>query len=185
MKVRKWIRIIHRDFGYLFFGLTVIYSISGIAVNHADDWNPNYIIEKKEVFFSPLPDSTLSDQFLIAHITAELGIKDSIISSFRLKPTEIQLFYEGKNLKADILQGKGIMEVIKSRTGIRETNYLHLNHPKKYWTYVADAFALALIALAITGLFMIKGRKGITGRGAWLTAAGLIIPVIFLLLYYY
>jgi hypothetical protein len=30
---------------------------------------------------------------------------------------------------------------------------------------------------------MIRGKKGITGRGAWLTAAGIIIPLIFLLVY--
>ena len=43
--IRKWGRIIHRDFGYLFFGATLIYSISGIALNHIGDWNPNYSVE--------------------------------------------------------------------------------------------------------------------------------------------
>jgi hypothetical protein len=37
---RKWFRIIHRDFGYLFFGVTLVYAVSGIAINHLDDWNP-------------------------------------------------------------------------------------------------------------------------------------------------
>jgi uncharacterized membrane protein YhdT len=32
---------------------------------------------------------------------------------------------------------------------------------------------------------MIKGKNGITGRAAWLSAAGLLIPIIFLLIYYY
>ncbi len=41
-KWRKWNRAIHRDFGYLFFGMTIIYALSGIAINHLDDWNPNY-----------------------------------------------------------------------------------------------------------------------------------------------
>jgi uncharacterized protein len=35
-----------------------------------------------------------------------------------------------------------------------------------------------LILLAIGGLFMVKGKNGITRRGALLTAAGLIIPII-------
>jgi hypothetical protein len=42
---RKWNRAIHRDLGYLCFGLTLIYTISGIAMNHIQDWNPNYKIE--------------------------------------------------------------------------------------------------------------------------------------------
>jgi hypothetical protein len=73
--------------------------------------------------------------------------------------------------------------VIKRRPFFREMNFLHYNKPKKLWTWFSDGFALALILLAISGLFMIRGKKGITGRGAWLTALGIIIPVIFLLLY--
>ena len=34
MKWRKWNIIIHRDLGYLCFGLTILYVISGVAVNH-------------------------------------------------------------------------------------------------------------------------------------------------------
>ena len=49
---RKWFRVVHRDFGYLFFGLTLVYSISGIALNHLDDWNSNYIIVRKEISLS-------------------------------------------------------------------------------------------------------------------------------------
>ena len=43
MKWRKWNNILHRDLGYLFFGLTIIYVISGISLNHKHNWNPNYI----------------------------------------------------------------------------------------------------------------------------------------------
>ena len=50
-KWRKWFRIIHRDFGYLFFGMTIIYAVSGIAINHINDWNPNYVVTAKEIKF--------------------------------------------------------------------------------------------------------------------------------------
>ena len=76
------------------------------------------------------------------------------------------------------------MEVINSRSVFRETNFLHLNVPKKVWTYIADIFAAALIFLATTGIFMIEGKKGIKGRGKWLVALGVAIPIVFLLLYY-
>jgi hypothetical protein len=42
---------------------------------------------------------------------------------------------------------------------------MHLNHPKKLWTWMADIYAAVLIILAVTGLFVLKGKKGITGRG--------------------
>ena len=45
---RKWNRILHRDIGYFFFGMTLIYCVSGIALNHKKDWNPNYDITYKD-----------------------------------------------------------------------------------------------------------------------------------------
>lgn len=62
-------------------------------------------------------------------------------------------------------------------------NFLHLNHPKKLWTWMADLYAVVLAILAITGLFVLKGKKGITGRGAWLSTVGIIIPIVFLWFY--
>ena len=44
-QLRKWSRILHRDIGYFFIGTTLIYGLSGIALNHMSDWNPNYSVE--------------------------------------------------------------------------------------------------------------------------------------------
>ena len=49
MNIRKWIRVIHSDTGYIFFGMSIIYGLSGIALNHMDDWNPDYIIKTREL----------------------------------------------------------------------------------------------------------------------------------------
>ncbi len=48
-----------------------------------------------------------------------------------------------------------------------------------------DAFAVGLIFLAVSGLFMVKGKKGIKWRGTFFTIAGILIPILFLLFYYY
>ena len=48
MKWRKWNNIVHRDLGYLCAGLTVIYVISGVAVNHIADWNPSFDVDRRE-----------------------------------------------------------------------------------------------------------------------------------------
>ena len=63
-------------------------------------------------------------------------------------------------------------------------NFLHLNTPKELWTWISDLFAASLIILAITGLFMIKGKKGFNGRGKWLFVLGIFIPILFLFIYY-
>ncbi len=45
--LRKWSRILHRDIGYFFIFTSLIYGISGIALNHMSDWNPNYSVDIK------------------------------------------------------------------------------------------------------------------------------------------
>ncbi|HIE15490.1 MAG TPA: hypothetical protein EYP69_01050, partial [Bacteroidales bacterium] len=55
MKWRKLNRILHRDLGYFFTGMILIYAISGLAINHLRDWNPSYHVEVRNVKFD-LPE---------------------------------------------------------------------------------------------------------------------------------
>jgi hypothetical protein len=184
MKIRKWIRILHRDTGYIAFGLTLVYAISGIAVNHVDEWNPNYVIKttKSKINTSDI-NSSQPDSVIIKFILNQLNETQKVKSSFRPEKNLIQIFLDGKTIKANFLTGEIESEIVTNRTVFREINFLHLNHPKKLWTYVADIFAVALAFLAITGLFMIEGKKGITGRGKWFTAIGILLPILFLIFY--
>ncbi|MBA4406777.1 hypothetical protein C0389_05835 [bacterium] len=184
IKWRKWVRILHRDIGYIVAGLTVIYSISGIAVNHLNDWNPNYDIDKSVSKISPIPEKIINSDKLIPHILGELKESGKLRNSFFADSTTLNIFVEGNNIVVNLKSGEVLQEKITSRVLIRQSNYLHLNTPKRIWTFVADIFAVALTFLAISGLFMIKGKKGITGRGAWLTAIGVLIPIIFYLIYF-
>jgi hypothetical protein len=63
---------------------------------------------------------------------------------------------------------------------LRDANFLHLNHPKGWWTWVADPYAVLLFLLALTGMFVLKGRQGLGGRGKWLVGLGLLAPLGFL-----
>ncbi|MDX1699321.1 MAG: hypothetical protein R3250_01825 [Melioribacteraceae bacterium] len=184
MKIRRLIRLIHRDIGYVAFALVIIYSISGIAVNHVNDWNPNYIIEKDTLSLPVKSDSLQTSEILVSSLIKSAGIADSAKSYFRSSPSSIDIFFENKTLSADYRKRLLILETVKSRTIFRETKFLHLNNPKKLWTWVADLFGLSLIILAGTGIFMIKGKNGIKGRGKWLTLIGIIIPLLFLFLYF-
>lgn len=184
MKVRRLVRLLHRDIGYLAIGLTIIYSISGIAVNHVNDWNPNYIITKDTLVIPAEIDSSFSSEIIVEKLIKSYSIDDSIKSYFRSSPTSIDVFFNKKTLSANFRKNQSILETINSRSVFRESNFLHLNNPKKAWTWVADIFAISLIFLAITGLFMNKGKNGIKGRGKWLTLIGVLIPIIFLFLYF-
>jgi len=180
---REWNNILHRDIGYLCVGLTVIFAISGIAVNHIEDWNPNYKIEKVEFKINPVPITSAEE--MANDVVKQLSIKDKIESAFRSTPENLKIFFANQTVEINAETGQGIYEYISERTLLHDMNFLHLNHAKKAWTYFSDIYAIALIFMAVSGLFMLKGKKGIKGRGAWLTAIGILIPIIFLLFYKY
>ena len=56
MNWRKINRVLHRDFGYFFVASSIIYGLSGIALNHMKDWNPSYVISSKIIQVQDLPE---------------------------------------------------------------------------------------------------------------------------------
>jgi len=183
MKWRKWNNILHRDLGYLFFGLTIIYVISGISLNHKHDWNPNYTQKIQILSITPVSETYPLSEERIRLITDELGVSSTVKSSFQPEPGRLQIFLEEGNISVDLNSGQAELEYIKERRILKELNYLHINGPRKIWTYVSDLYALILCLLAVTGLFVLKGKRGLSGRGKWLTLLGIAIPIVFLLIY--
>lgn len=183
MNWRRWNNIIHRDLGYLCFGLTLIYAISGLAVNHIADWNPNYRIERIQSTIDVAPLQGLSGNKLTHAILDTLGESGKIKGSYWENETILQIFVVNNKITADLKTGEIFQEKNSPRKILYEMNFLHINHPKKLWTWVADLYAIGLAILGITGLFVLRGKKGITGRGKWLTGAGFLIPLFFLWLY--
>jgi hypothetical protein len=178
---RRWSIALHRDVGYLATAMTLAYAISGIAVNHIADWNPNYRMSKTFVDVAPIAATTTPE--MVAAAVERLGLDAAPTGSFRPDPQTLQLFYRQRVYHVDLPTGKVMIESTVPRRVLYELNQLHLNHPKKAWTYIADLYAVALILLAVTGLFVLKGRLGITRRGGWLTAAGTLVPVGYWLWY--
>ena len=91
---------------------------------------------------------------------------------------------EGQEARVDMATGRGSLKTITKRAVFFEVNALHLNNLKGIWTYVADIFALALMVLALTGMTMMKGDRGLAGRGKYFVGAGLVIPIAFLIYMY-
>jgi len=182
IKWRKWNRAIHRDLGYFFFAMALIYGLSGIAINHLKDWNPNYIYIKKSIEIGHPIDPNISKSEvleILKKIDEEDGYKDHRMTN----PETLRLFLIGGSAYINIETGSGNIERVKRRPLFHAVNYLHYN-PKKWWVWFSDAFAVGLIILAVSGLFILKGKNGITRRGAIITSIGILIPIIFLLLYY-
>jgi hypothetical protein len=182
-KWRKWNRVIHRDLGYLFFALTVIYSLSGIAINHLKDWNPNYVITFEEFTDGLKGEADQIDKATVMNFLKKLGEEDNYKKHYFPKNDQLKVFLDGGNVVVDLATGEGTIEKINRRPIFHAVNYLHYN-PGKWWTLFSDVFAGALILISVTGLFILKGKNGITRRGAVLTIAGIVLPIIYLILFY-
>jgi len=111
---------------------------------------------------------------------ARLGLAPEYRTTFRPDTATLRIFLEDGTADVDLATGRATVEIVRERSLLGAANALHLNIPKRLWTWMADLYAVALGLLAVTGLFVLKGRKGITGRGAWLTAIGVLVPLVFL-----
>lgn len=174
---RAWNVLLHRDVGYVAAGLTLVYAVSGVAVNHRADWNPNTTMVREERRFAPMPVG--ERDAMVAALVKALDLPPPR-DAFRSRPDQVELFYEGWSVKADTTAGLATLERPRDRPVLREVNYLHLNDPKGAWTWVADAFAVALAFLALSGVLIPRGKHGLAGHGKYFLLVGLAIPLGFL-----
>jgi len=181
-QLRKWSRILHRDFGYFFIGTTLIYALSGIALNHMHDWNPNYSVERED--FTTDLDLQKGENLNanIKTLVQELAPKLEVKKHYFPQNNVLKIFLDaGSSIVVNTDNGQGELELLQKRMVFYEVNYLHYN-PSKWWMWFSDIFAGALILFAITSFFMVKGKNGIWGYGGVYTILGFIIPILFLIL---
>jgi hypothetical protein len=175
---RALLRALHRDVGYAGVGLTFVYALSGLAVNHIADWDPNFQnTQSTHELGVSLPDDDAAAKNLVLQ---KLGIQTEPKEVYR-EGDELEVLFEHRSLHVTVASGHVVDEEQKPRPGLRQFNFLHLNRGKKAWKYFADAYAVALLFLAASGMFMIAGRKGLFGRGAFFVSAGIALPVVYLL----
>jgi len=178
MSWRRLLVVLHRDIGYLCAGLTVIYAVSGIAVNHIEDWNSNYDVRRTQMEVGALP---AGDDGAATRIALDrLHIKEKPRATVRISAAQLRIFLENRTLTLEVPAGKVDDEQVERRPVFFQMNFLHLNHGKGLWTWLADVYAAALLLLALSGIVILRGPRGLGGRGKWLVLAGLAIPLLFL-----
>ena len=178
--IRPWLRAFHRDIGYFAVGLTIVYALSGLAVNHLKDWDPNFRqVNRTHQLRLPLPaDDDAAGKVALA----QLGVKEEPREVYRASESRLDLVFDKTTYHVDTQSGVVNEEGQSARPLLRIANWLHLNRGKRAWTYIADAYAVFLLFLAISGLFMIPGRKGLLGRGAIVALLGAAVPIAYVVL---
>jgi len=182
--LRRWNNALHRDLGYFFFGMTLIYALSGIILNHfksGDFLHPDYS-KKTESFSVSLPSNGVADKAYALNVLDQIG-EARRFKSYVTGQGYLQIFFENGTVYIDTKTGYAEVEKKSPRFLLREFNLLHYNNIKKFYTWYSDLYAVAMILLAITGLFILRGRNGLKWRGAVIASVGILIPAIIILLY--
>ena len=116
MKLSRINRAVHRDLGYFFTGMIIIYALSGIALNHRNDWNPNYSITSKTLTLK-VPDNIDTDEKkAVDDILDQIGENDSYRKHYFPADNELKIFLkDGGSVDINLDTGKTLYEKLKKR----------------------------------------------------------------------
>ncbi len=182
MKIRKLLRVLHRDFGYFIVGMTIVYALSGIFLNHRHDFNPDYKIFHTEFQTQINAETPVTESM----IKAELQKLDRSVvfkKHYITNEGRIKVFIENGEVVINPETGTGSMSYLQKRPVVFEMNKLHKATLGTLWKWVSDFMGVVMIFVAVTGLFLLKGKRGFSRWGWWFTIAGIIIPLLFTILY--
>ncbi|MFN8255740.1 MAG: PepSY-associated TM helix domain-containing protein [Bacteroidales bacterium] len=177
-KIRKFNIVTHRDLGYFLSSLIIVYCLSGIALNHINEWNPDFIISKKTIQIKEKFNKETITTVAVNNYCKLVGEDEYKIYDF---PTlnQVKIYFDNASLHINFEKGEGVYERVERRPLFYHSNLIHRNSVEG-WKWASDIFAFLLILINVTGLFILKGRQGISGRGKWLIMAGALPPLIVL-----
>lgn len=180
-KFRRFNLEMHRDFGFFFSALIIIYSISGIALNHINEWNSDFIIKKKIIQVEKgLTKASITDDLLMKY-SKKVDESHFKVYDFPTR-NQVKVYYDNATLHIRFDEATAEYESVVRRPFFYEVNSIHRNSIEG-WKWISDIFALCLIFITFTGMFIIKGKYGISGRGKWLMLAGFLLPVLAVVIY--
>lgn len=174
-------RNLHRDLGYFYVGLIISFAFSGILMNHRDRWHPEkYTVATKAIKVKLPAEKDITEQYA-EDLGKQLGIDDKI-RRHKIKEEVLKISFEKNEVEIDLKTGKGEIETFVKTPIISQAMKLHKN-TSNWWIYYSDVFGISLITLAISGMMMITvGKNTFRKRGWKLAAAGLIVPLLVLIL---
>ena len=130
MNWRKLNRWIHRELGFLFFGMTIIYGISGIALNHhaARHWDPGLISHSTSLQYPGTLSKSDVDRSSIEKILEITGERENYKQYYFPNQDHIMIYLKGGHITVNMQTGSMQLTKIRNRPVFSELNYLHYNN---------------------------------------------------------
>lgn len=176
------LRNLHRDLGYFYVGLIIAFAVSGIAQNHRKQWKPDkylYEFQKVQTNFS-LPAGSVSKEH-VAEFSKQYGLQNMRQYDTR-KDSTLVISYKDADATIHLVNGRGEINIWRKKPVLAETSFLHKYNGNAWWIWYSDIFALGLIIIASTGMFLMKGKNSFRQRGWMFALAGIIVPVAVLVI---
>lgn len=181
-QLRRWCRAIHRELSFFFSGMVLIYAISGLFMNHRDTFNPHYSVTRTVQTLTELPAQADVDRSQVESLMARMGVVEKYMKHYFPTANHLKVFLKGgSSLEVDLANGRAVYESLRRRPLLSTMTNLHYN-PGRWWTWFADLFAGGLIVITISGIVMLKGRRGLWGYGGIELTAGILLPLLLLFL---
>lgn len=171
----------HRDIAYFYVGLIIAFSFSGIFLNHRQDWHPRrYKAEVRDISIAvPVMKDSVNEAF-ISEFTGQQNIHDNL-RRFTVNGNSLRISYVNHDVDIDLTTGEGSLVHYKTTPFLGQMTILHVD-TSKWWIYYSDVFGVAMLTIAGTGMFIVRGENSFRSRGWKLALIGMIFPLIFLFL---
>ncbi len=184
MKVQKWSRQIHRYLSFFFAGMITIYAISGLVMNHRNSINPYNRVHLEEFTINNAASYTQANisKSAIIELLTPLSEAKNYTKHYFPKPHTVKIFLKGgSSVWINNTDGQVSYERLTPRPVLGNMTRLHYGHGW-WWKIFADAFAISLILVVITGFTMIKPQQLAKAKILIPVALGILIPLLFVLL---
>lgn len=179
---KKTFRNLHRDLGYFYIGLIVSFAFSGLMMNHREYWHPEKYSTQTKAIQVKIPEEKALNESFAKDFGKQLGIDDKMRRQM-VKKGIYKISFENHDVEIDLKTGKGEVVTFLKTPIISQSMKLHKN-TSNFWIYYSDIFALSLILIALTGTVMIKAGKFSWKQRGWkLALAGILFPLLFLILF--
>lgn len=182
--MRRLSRDLHRHLSFFFAGVICVYAVSGICLNHKRDFNSDISISRYELSMNgqfPLPFADI-DKGVLHDMVGQLPASEDYTRHSSVGENGLKVFFKGgSSLEVNLENGSAVYEKVRRVPVLSSLNRLHYN-PSRWWTLFSDIFAVSLLLITLTGLLMMKGRKGFMGVGGVEFAVGVLVPLLFIFL---
>lgn len=128
---------------------------------------------------TPVTPDAINDDFIKA-FSEQRSINEQL-RRYSVDGNTLRVSYASTDITMDVSTGKGKLEKYMTTPLLGQMTKLHVD-TSNFWIYYSDIFGVAMLVIAFTGMFIVKGDKSFRKRGWKLAAIGIIFPLVFLFL---